>query len=499
MQQEPTMDGSGTATTADTQEAPAIHPKHIAWIEARGISAELAVKLGLETVDRHGGKWLAVPYLEWGKEVNHKYRLTSEKRHMMDPDAPLVLWNHDCLIEDSDQPLVICEGEWDAMTALQLGWRAVSVPNGAPSSESDDPANAKRYEFLWRARDQINRVSRIILATDDDPAGKALRADLIALLGADRCSFVEYPFPSKDLNEVLLEHGSDAVHKALREAKPVPVDGLYRISDFPDMPEVRGLPIGIDVMAGKIEIVPGTLTILTGYANMGKTTVTDTVVAHAVARGMNVCIGSFETLPKPIMVNDLARALIGCSAYEFPRHPQRADALATLEKQVRIISNSLSEDLEIDMDGLLELARLAAVRDGCKLFIFDPWNEVEHRHRPHETITEYVGRAIRAVKRFARTHNVAVWIVAHPTKPQKGVNQMPSLYDVSDSANWSNKADYGLVYHRRDKTVNEAQLAVVKVRKGLPGECCCETVYFDHRTSRISGNAHGIKIEEKAA
>jgi len=487
MQHEPMMDGSGSATTAVTPAASGIHPKHVAWIEARGISADLAAKLGLQTVTRDGAAWLAVPYVEWGKPVNHKYRLTSEKRHMMDSGAPLTLWNHDCLIEDSDQPLVICEGEWDALTAVQLGWRAVSVPNGAPSAETDDPANAKRYEFLWRARDQINRVSRIILATDDDPAGKALRADLIALLGADRCAFVEYPFPCKDLNEVLLEYGSEAVHKALREAKPVPVEGLYRLSDFPDMPEIRGIPLGIDVMGGKIEIVPGTLTVFTGYANMGKTTITNTVIAHAVMRGLNVCVGSFETAPKPILRDHIARALIGCSAYDFAGHPQRKAAYDTLEKQVRIISNSLNEDLEIDIDALLELARTAAIRDGCKLFIFDPWNELEHKRRHDETVTEYVGRAIRAVKRFARTCNVAAWIVAHPTKPQKGVNQMPSLYDVSDSANWSNKADYGLVYHRKDKTANEGELAVVKVRMGLPGECCVEAVKFDHRTSRIVG------------
>lgn len=489
MQHEPMTDGSGTATTAASQAAPAIHPKHAAWIEARGISVELAHKLGLETVTRNGAAWLAVPYVEAGKTVNHKYRLTSEKRHMMDPDAPLTLWNSEALhrAAASGQPWVLCEGEWDAIVGVQLGWECSSVPNGAPSAESDDPANAKRYDFLWRARAQINDVQRIILAVDDDPAGKALRADLIALLGADRCSFVEYPFPCKDLNEVLLEYGPDAVHKALREAKAVPVEGLYRLSDFPDMPEIRGIPLGIDVMDGKIEIVPGTLTVFTGYANMGKTTITNTVIAHAVMRGMNVCVGSFETAPKPILRDHIARALIGCSAYDFPNHPQRLDAYRTLEQQVRVISNSLNEDLEIDIDGLLELARTAAVRDGCKLFIFDPWNEVEHKRRGDETVTEYVGRAIRAVKRFARSHNVAVWIVAHPTKPQKGVNQMPSLYDVSDSANWSNKADYGLVYHRKDKTVNEGQLAVVKVRMGLPGECCVESVKFDHRLSRVNG------------
>lgn len=459
----------------------------MAWIEARGISAELAVKLGLETVDRGGAKWLAVPYVERGKAVNHKYRLTSEKRHMMDPDAPLVLWNHDCLLDETDQPLVICEGEWDAIVAVQHGWRAVSVPNGAPSGETGDPANAKRYEFLWRARDLINRVSRIIIAVDDDTAGHALRADLIALLGADRCSFVNYPFPCKDLNEVLLDHGPDAVHKALREARPVPIDGLHRFSDFPHMPPVAGIPLGIDVMRGKIEIVPGTLTVFTGYANMGKTSIMNTIVAHAVMEGLAVCIGSFETAAKPILRDGIAQALIGCSRSDFFTHPQRRSAYDTLEDKVRIISNAMDEDLEFDVDGFLELARIAVQRDGIKLLILDPWNELEHKRNRDESLTEYVGRAIRAVKRFARANNVAVWIVAHPTKPQKGVNQMPSLYDVSDSAHWSNKADYGLVYHRKDKTQNAGQLAVVKVRMGLPGECCCQDVYLDHRSGRIAG------------
>ena len=489
------MDLSTTATTAEHPAGPAIHPKHAAWIEARGISVDLAVKLGLETVNREGKNWLAVPYVENGRTVNHKYRLTSEKDHRMDPDAPLTLWNVDCLNEESDKPLVICEGEWDAMIALQLGWRAVSVPNGAPKAGSDDPANEKRYECLWRARDQLNRVKSIILATDNDEPGKALRQDLIALLGADRCRFVEYPFSCKDLNEVYQECGPESANAILLGAKAIPVDGLYRLSDFPDLPEIRGIPLGIDGLEGKIEIVPGTLTVFTGYANMGKTTVTNTVVAHAIMRGLNVCIGSFETAPKPILRDHLAQALIGCSRYEFANHPQRRAAYETLEKQVRVISNSLDEELEIDIDGLLELARIAAVRDGCKLFIFDPWNELEHKRRKDETLTEYVGRAIRAVKRFARAQNVAVWIVAHPTKPQKGINQMPGLYDISDSANWSNKADYGLVYHRKDKSVNEAQLAVVKVRMGLPGECCIETVMLDMRTGRIAKSVGPVTRE----
>jgi twinkle protein len=156
-----------------------------------------------------------------------------------------------------------------------------------------------------------------------------------------------------------------------------------------------------------------------------------------------------------------------------------------IEKHIKVISNALDEDLELDIDAFLETARISVMRDGAKIVVLDPWNEIEHKRNRDETMTEYVGRAIRKVKSFARRYNIACWIVAHPTKPVKGTNTMPSLYDISDSANWSNKADYGIVYHRPDKTLNSASLAVVKVRMGLPGECGVQTVKFDHRNSRI--------------
>ncbi len=69
---------------------------------------------------------------------------------------------------------------------------------------SDDPANAKRYEFLWRPRDRINQVSRIIIAADGDTAGKALRTDLIARLGLIAAVFVEYASGRKILTKCCL-------------------------------------------------------------------------------------------------------------------------------------------------------------------------------------------------------------------------------------------------------------------------------------------------------
>ncbi len=447
----------------------------------------MATKLGLVTVNEGGAAWLAVPYVERGRTVNHKYRLTSEKRHRMDADAPLVLWNHDCLLEETDQPLVICEGEWDAMTALQLGWRAVSVPNGAPSSETDDPANAKRYEFLWRARDLINRVPRIIIAADDDAAGRALRADLISLLGADRCSFVDYPFPAKDLNEVLLDHGPDAVHKALREAKPVPVKGLYKLADFPNPGPTNTIPLGVPVLGDMLPIVPGTLTILTGYAGQGKTSLTMCVVGSLLSRNIPVTIGTFETMPRPILENRLRASILGVpeNALHITNPDRIKHADAKLAAGLNIISQMVGEDEEMSLEDVLELARVSVTRDGCKVLILDPWNEIEHKRRRDESETEYANRSIRAIKHFMRVHNVAVWIVAHPAKPDGGNTKLgiPGLYHISGSAAWANKADYGVVYTRPDKTNNIAKIHVTKVRMGLPGREGVAELEWHHDSS----------------
>lgn len=477
------MDSFSTATTAETTASSGIdlHPKHAEWIEARGISVELARKMGLHTSMKDGKAWLAVPYVERGRIVNHKYRLISEKRHQMDPGGRLILWNHDCLLEDSKTPVVICEGEWDALVALKSGWRAVSVPNGASGGEGE-------LSYLWEARDLLNRVQSFILATDSDEAGLKLRANLTAHLGADRCSFVEYGADCKDLNETLLTYGAEAVAEVLNRAKAMPVKGLYTIDDFPERAALTVWSTGIDPLNDKgdtglpcLAVVPGTLTVLTGHANMGKSTLIDGMVAHFLKGGVPVCVASFETDVKPILIDGIRLAMLGIGSHEL-RHADTSACDTVIRNKLHIISQSVDEDEEMNLEYFLDLCRVAVLRHGVRLIILDPWNELEHKMRPHEPETVYIGRALRAIKRFAKVYDVAFWIVAHPTKPFEGKIRMPRLLDISGSANWANKADFGLSYHRNETS---AELCVTKVRKGYPGRRGSVKVQYDYRQSRF--------------
>ena len=452
-----------------------LHQRHREWIEARGISAELAEKFGLATATKDGKAWLAVPYVENGLTVNHKYRLISEKRHQMDQGGKLVLWNHDCLLEDSDEPVVICEGEWDALVAISLGWRAVSVPNGASGGEG-------KLSYLWEARDALNRVSKFILATDSDEAGLKLRANLVAHLGADRCSFVEYGADCKDLNETLDRYGVEAVSMVLKSATPFPVKGLYTIDDFPERPELVAWPTGIEPLGDMLYIVPGTLTVFTGHANMGKSTVMNSVIANMLKGGIPTLVASFETDVKPILRDGIRASLLGVGYHEIRNHDTRAcDAL--IRDKMRIITQTVDEDDELDLEAFLDLCRVSVQRDGTRFIVLDPWNEIEHKMRHGEPETVYIGRALRAIKRFAKVHDVAFWIIAHPTKPFEGKVRMPRLLDISGSANWANKADFGLSYHRGDE--HTADLCVTKVRMGYPGRRGNVKVTYDHRISRF--------------
>jgi twinkle protein len=312
-----------------------------------------------------------------------------------------------------------------------------------------------------------------------------LRADLVALLGADRCKFIEYPFPCKDLNEVLAEYGALAVAKCIGEAKPYPVQGLYKLSDFPEKGEVRSYSIGIPEIADMIAIVPGTLTVVTGYANMGKSTMMNQIIGHALENHFPVCVASFETDVKPILRNGLKAAICQCAMIDLHKVDDAGDVDDLLQARLNIISQAVDEDMEMDLDLFLSLCRTAVLRHGVKMIVLDPWNELEHKRRRDETETDYISRALRAIKRFAKQYDVAFWIVAHPTKPQEGAKKIPGLYDISGSANWANKADYGLTYHRPDPKDNLAKIITTKVRMGLPGRKDEVSVTFDFRKSRF--------------
>jgi twinkle protein len=153
------------------------------------------------------------------------------------------------------------------------------------------------------------------------------------------------------------------------------------------------------------------------------------------------------------------------------------------------VSFLLPEEESPTVAHLLDLARTQVFRMGVKGVVIDPWNELDHSRTSHLQETEYISQALSQIRRFARQHQVHMWLVAHPTKLQKGNDghyPVPTAYDIAGSAHWRNKADNVLSVWR-DVTASDhrVQVHVQKIRFREVGRVGKIELVFDPLTGRF--------------
>lgn len=74
------------------------------------------------------------------------------------------------------------------------------------------------------------------------------------------------------------------------------------------------------------------------------------------------------------------------------------------------------------------------------------------------------------LKQFAMTNSVHVWLVAHPKQLNAWKGAAPTLYDISGSAHFNNKADVGMVVHRDLLSGRDDTSESPKIMSGHPLE-----------------------------
>lgn len=466
-------------------------PKGEAFFEHRGISIETAVRFGIYTGKRAGhevvpsadGDVIVIPYAERGAVVNEKFRTLDKKFWQWTSKRP-TFYNSDVLDDpalEQGQPLVITEGELDCLAAVDSGCPfAVSVPDGAPPPARGE-AQAK-LEYLWNNRDRLKKVKRFILAVDADPPGQRLADELVRALSASRCMFVEYPSGCKDLNDVLMRSGSSAVARVLNEAKPYPVRGLYHLSDYPERTPIETFSTGWPLLDQHFKLFRGGLTVVTGIPSHGKSAWCLNLLMNAAKQhGWRSAVFSPEMPTVPFIRDRLLRIHGG---------RDRPTVMAFVEDMFSFIDSDPTgqEDEVFTLEWVLDKATEAVMRDGINCLLLDPWNELEHARERDETMTDYIGRALRTIKRFARLRNVAVIIVAHPTKDirKEGKTRTPTLYDIEGSSHWFNKCDHGIVVERPNDYVDQSLIYVAKSRFEEAGTRGIVRMAFDRDHNRFT-------------
>lgn len=482
------------------------------WLEQRGLDVEIAIRFGLYTCSRPGGEpsteegcdWIAVPYKVDDQVVNVKFRRLSEKAHAQTQGGKQVLWNRNVIRDQTlkDYPLIITEGEWDALACIEAGFpRVVSVPGGAPQQ-----AGQKGHAYIDDAMPDLKEVDRIIIATDSDEPGCALREDLIARLGRARCMALPYPKGCKDLGDALRLYGIKGVQAALAKAKLVPMGELVELDDIPERPPLNPVKLrslGAD-FHNHIGICKGQTSVWTGEANGGKSTLLRCVSwALAMEKDWRTAPAFFEDDIR----QNVVPALVRLHSNGWPVMAEDRDGCHDwIREHYKFILPR--EDEPPTLPWLLDMAEGAVRRFGCDLIICDPWTDLELGIGSGMSETEIVRGSLGVVKRFARKFNCHFAIIAHPRKHGEygGTKKMADGADISGSGHFKNRLDLGVTVQADPTTDNVTNIRVWKSKyREEMGQTGDFSLLFDPRSRRFGQiQPHELKVlrgetEEEAA
>ena len=452
---------------------------HYDWLKQRGISRETADKAKLFSAD----KWFArlnktadcigFPYYRDGALVAAKYRSFPEKDFTQDSGGAHDFFGIDNV--DTTKPLIIVEGEIDALTLMEAGIvNAVSVPSGAPIKVADGkvlPSEDKKFAYVWNAREVIEAVPYVVLATDQDGPGQALAEELARRIGKEKCRVAK--FDAKDLNDIFTDptrEGSKSVQDVIDRASPYPVSGLSdartyedRINDLFSKGTGKGFSTGYSSVDSIYTVAPGQLTVVTGYPSSGKSNFIDQVMVNlAKASDWKFAVCSFENQPE-IHITRLMEIYTGKRFFEgkerMTQH-ERDQAFAWVKEHFLFIDSQGEEPNTLD--SILERARVAVKRMGVRGLVIDPYNYID-LNRDNTTETEAISNMLTRVQKFCKAQDVHTFFIAHPSKINRaGVEQpRPDGMSISGSMAWWAKTDNGITVHRQEQWV---EIAVWKCR-----------------------------------
>ncbi len=493
---------------------PTLTPAALAWFEnERGITAATLARHGVYSTTawfpqvKAERPAVAFPYRVGEEVIAIKYR-SGEKHFAQEKNCRPCLYNWDHAAEglEAEFPqLVVAEGEIDVLALAEAGVVAVSLRDGAPEEAKYDEAD-KRFLALGE-HPELSAFTRIVIATDNDEAGNALADELAFRFGKGRCYRVRWPefegATIKDANDCLLYHGPEITAQAIATARPWPVDGVSRVLDHLD--EIVDVYHGrlarpfeitdVTALQRLVKVIPGSLVVITGYPNHGKSNFLDQVAVHLSEQyGWRFAVFSPEHTVRDHAIR-LIEKRVGRPFHDGPTPrmtvAEAIDAARWVDERFAWITPG--EDDIATPDWIIDKARGLALRMGIRGLLVDPFNEIAQPPQ-FGTQTEFVSSMLSAFKKFARAHELVAFMVAHPKTVMRvnGKLPVPGLGDILGSAHFNAKADAGITVHRpdladsNDTKGQRTQVFVTKVREqprmGVAGDFT--TLRFNGRTRR---------------
>ena len=474
------------AAQAAEEQRHQVGAKALAWFASRGISEQtlraINVTEGMEWMPQTGKPENTVQfnYYRGDELVNVKYR-TGRKEFKLVSGAELLPYNINAIGGTSE--CVITEGEMDALSFVECGrLDVVSVPNGANAN----------LDYLDDYLEQYFDDKEVIyIAVDTDTKGVVLRDELMRRFGVERCRVVEYGEGCKDANEHLIKYGKASLLQCLADAPETAIDGVFTISDFEGSLDAvfetgwkQGATIGHPNFDALCSFETKRLCVVSGIPGSGKSEFIDEIAERLNVRyGWKFAMFSPENAPLAYHAAKLVEKFTG---KRFSKKTLDADMYKKVKEHLEENFFFIVPKDNFKLDNILDKAKSLVRRKGIKALVIDPFNRLENEIPSGMTETNYISKALDKLTEFAQKHDVMVVLMAHPNKQMKdkdGIIPAPTMYDINASANFFNKADYGIVVHR-NRLVGNVEVHVQKVKFRHLGTCGTAYFYYNLNNGR---------------
>ena len=468
--------------------------KALAWFSSRGISEktllELKITEGLEWMPQKQGQANTVQfnYYHNGELVNTKFR-TGDKCFKLCSGAELLPYNIDAIKGQNE--CIITEGEMDALSFYECGRHdVISVPNGA---------NANLDYLDDYIEDYFDDKETIYIASDTDTKGVVLRDELLRRFGVERCRVLEYGEGCKDANEHLMKYGRESLLQCITSAPEIKMEGVFTVQDFEQSLDAlfengwqKGVTIGHDNFDRLCSFETKRLCIVTGIPGSGKSEFIDEIAERLNMRyGWRFAYFSPENAPLAYHASKLIEKFTG---RRFNRQSLSYAEYKQVKEHLEQNFYFIAPTDSYRVDNILEKAKYLVRRRGIKALVIDPYNRLESEQGGRSE-TQYISELLDKLTNFAQRNDILIILMAHPTKQPKnkdGVIEAPTLYDISGSANFFNKADFGIVVHR-NRLENTVEVHIQKVKFRHLGECGTALFKYNLNNGRYTPYTNGIE------
>lgn len=413
-----------------------------AWLEDRGLSGAALDAYRVST----SGDEIVMPYYRDGELMAVKYRnVHDKKKQRVEKGGAMPLFGWQAIPEDA-RSVVITEGELDAVASWQMGYPALSVPNGA--------SGLTWIEIEFGA---LERFDVIYVWMDADEQGQSAARKIVDRLGAHRCRVVKQTV-GKDANDALLKRvEASKLIASAQTMDPAELKSAGTFTDdvirafYPPGDYVPGIRPPWQKAEGKILLMPSELTIVTGINGHGKSILTSQIALDACWQGHRCCIASMEMQPR-LTLQRMVKQAAGLSSI------MERDIIPSIP-EIRAIQSWLDDKLWLfavtgtaKAERMLQVFQYAQKRYGIDLFVIDSLAKCGFPEDDYNAQKMFVEQ----VKDFAMDTGAHVVLIAHPRKSNSEDDQ-PGKMDVRGAQAITDMADNGCSLWRNKRKEEAAQ------------------------------------------